>query len=172
MAKRRGRTRARSGKQDAGGIRMASRNGTVGDSAGASVVPRVLLGMVNGVEIVAAGALQFTREVLLTAVSGAANIGGEALTAAGAGARGVVSAASRMVGDIAGTAQGTFQEVLNNARHLRPGAARMALWRPAASVAGGPSATTQTPSTKALSPRRRGRRARPAVRPARTSVAA
>jgi hypothetical protein len=46
-----------------------------------SVVPRALLGAVNGVEIVAVGALQFARDVLLSAVSGAANIGAEALAA-------------------------------------------------------------------------------------------
>jgi hypothetical protein len=49
----------------------------------------VLVGAVDGVEIVAVGALQLAREVLLRTVSGAANIGAEALAATTAGARGV-----------------------------------------------------------------------------------
>ena len=169
MAKR--RARARVNGQDGSGGRTTSRGGMVGGSVDASVVPRVLLGAVNGVEIVAVGALQFTRDVLLSAVSGAANIGAEALGATVAGARGVVSAASRMVGDIAGTAQGTFQEALNNARHSRPGAARVALRRRAAPMASGPSETAPVTATEAPRSRRRARRPR-AARNGRARVAA
>lgn len=172
MARRRARVRARLGGQDARGIRTTNRDGIGGGSAEASVVPRVLLGAVNGVEIVAVGALQLTRDVLLSAVSGAASIGAEALTASVAGARGVVSAASRMVGDIAGTAQGTFREALDNARHSGLGTARGALRRPAARMAGRPGETmTAVPSTEEPRSRPRARR-RPAGRPARSRVAA
>lgn len=166
MARRRARTRARLGGPGDGGIRTTSRDGMVGGSAEASVVPRVLLGAVNGVEIVAVGALQLTRAVLLSAVSGAANIGTEALTATVAGARGVVSAASRMVGDIAGTAQGTFQEALENARHSRLRAGRGAPRRPAARMAGSRETMPTVPSTEEPRSRPRGRRG-PAGRPAR-----
>ena len=165
MAKRKRRTR--SGKAESARTRMADRNPAVGGNAEANVVPRVLLGLVNGVESVGTGALELTRGVLLSAVSGAVNIGAEALTAAGAGARGVVSAASRMVGDIAGTAQDTFQEVMNRST-------RRAQWRTAMSASGDASPATVAPSTSSgpSRPRRRGRRARPAIRPARTSAAA
>lgn len=170
MARRRVRTRARLGGPGDKGIRTTSRDGMGGEHAAASVVPRVLLGAVNGVEIVAVGALQLTRDVLLSAVSGAANIGAEALTATVAGARGVVSAASRMVGDIAGTAQGTFQEALANARHSRAG--RGALRRPAARMAGRSRETTPAvPSTEGPRSRPRARRG-PAGRPARARLAA
>jgi hypothetical protein len=80
------------------------------------MVPQMLLGAVDGVEVVAGGLLQLTRSVLLSAVSGAADIGAEALTATVSGARGVVSAASRMVGDMAGAAQSSFQEAVIRAR--------------------------------------------------------
>src|SRR5262245_56033936 len=125
MARRRGRARLEGQNGSGGGTRNRAAAASVG--AEASVVPRVLVGAVNGVEIVAVGALQLTRDVLVSTVSGAASIGAEALTATAGGVRGVVSAASRMVGDIAGTAQGTFWEAFDNARHARVGAARMAL---------------------------------------------
>jgi hypothetical protein len=170
MARRKVRTRARLGGPGDRGIRTTSQEGTVDGTAEASVVPRVLLGAVNGVEIVAVGALQLTRDVLLSAVSGAASIGSEALTATVAGARGVVSAASRMVGDIAGTAQGTFQEAIGNARRSRLGAARGAFRRPAARMAGRTGATMPAvPSTG--EPRARARRSS-AGRPARSRSAA
>jgi hypothetical protein len=133
------------------------------------MVPRVLLGAVNGVEIVAVGALQFTRDVLLSAVSGAANIGAEALNATVSGARGVVSATSQMVGDIAGTAQGTFQETLYNARHSRPGGARATLRRRAAPRADDSGETTAPVAAPAP---RRARRQRAATRNARVRAAA
>ena len=172
MARRRARTRARSGGPDASAIRTASKGGRAGGSAEASMVPRVLLGAVSGVELVAGGALQLTRDVLVSAVSGAASIGAEALTATVAGARGVVSAASRMVGDIAGTAQGTFREAIENARRTRLGAARGALRRPAARMAGR-SGEGMTGVPSAGEPRSRARaRRRPAARHARSRTAA
>src|SRR5919204_2843189 len=98
MAKGRTRARARSNRQNRDGRRM-SRGGPSLGSLDASVVPRVVVGAIDGVEIVAVGALRVARDVLLGAVSGAADIGAEALAATTAGARGMVSAASRMVGD-------------------------------------------------------------------------
>jgi hypothetical protein len=67
----------------------------------------VLRRAVDGVGVVAVGALELARNVLVTAVSGAATIGVEAVTATMAGASEVVSAASQTVADIARTAQGT-----------------------------------------------------------------
>jgi hypothetical protein len=127
MARRRARAGARSSRPN--GSRTTGREVT----PDVGVIPRVLLGAVNGVEIVAVGALQFSRDVLLS----------------------VVSAVSRMVGDIAGTAQGTIQEALYNARHARPGASRVALRRPAATAGSGEAATPVT-----VPSRRRGRRQR------------
>jgi len=72
-----------------------------------SVVPRVVAGALNGVELVVVGALRITRDVLVRAISGATVIGAEAVTATAAGVRGVVSAASRMIGNMAGAAQGS-----------------------------------------------------------------
>lgn len=133
----------------------------------AGVVPQVLLGAVDGVGVVAGGLLQLTRNVLLTAVSGAADIGAEALNATVSGARGVVSATSRMVGDMAGTARSTFVETVSLASHARGRASgRVAARRPPAAMA-----SRATPSD-AAQPSRPGRRARAAIRPARSRPAA
>jgi hypothetical protein len=172
MARRRARTRARSGGPGVSAIRTASKGGRAGERTEASMVPRVLLGAVSGVELVAGSALQLTRDVLVSAVSGAASIGAEALTATVGGARGVVSAASRMVGDIAGTAQGTLQEALASARGSRLGAARRGLRRPPARMAGrSGEAMTGVPSAGEPRSRARARR-RPAARHARSRTAA
>ena len=128
MAKR--RSRARSARQNGGPARAAD-VGRPGSGNPATVASRVLGDTLNGVEVVAVGVLRLARDVLVTAVSGAANIGAEALTATTAGTRGIASAASRMVGDIAGTAQSTFRDTLDNARHARPGDARKLLSRAA-----------------------------------------
>jgi hypothetical protein len=114
MTRRRVRTRARLGGPSDSRTKRVGRNGTV-DAA--SALPRALSAAVDGVESLAVGALRLTRDVLLGAVSGAASLGAEALTTTVAGARTVLTAASRMVGDMAGAAQGTFQE----ARRLRAG---------------------------------------------------
>jgi len=60
----------------------------------ANVIPRVLMGTVDGIEIVGVGTLELARNVLLRTVSGAANVGAEALTATTAGARRAVLAAA------------------------------------------------------------------------------
>jgi hypothetical protein len=115
----------------------------------------------HGVEVVAVGALQLTRDILLSTVSGAANIGAEALTATVSGIRGVVSATSHMVGDIAGTAQATFQEALSGARQTRRTAAATGLRRPTLRPvpARGGDSTVPAP-TGAARARRRGRQPR------------
>jgi hypothetical protein len=169
MAKGRANARRRSVRDGARRVRAARQR--VAGGVDASVIPRVLVGAVDGVEIVAGGALQLAREVLLRTVSGAANIGAEALAATTAGARGVVSAASQMVGDIASAAAGTFQDAVSNARHARVGRARATLRRPAAGFAGGGgNGTTAAASTDAGRPARRARGRRgPLHRPARAS---
>src|SRR5262245_2427856 len=123
MARRRARARARS---ERGVANRGAKRQAVGVGRDGYIVPRVLVGAVDGVGIVAVGALQLARDVLLSAVSGAANIGAEALTATVAGARSVLSATSRTVADIAGTAQGTFLATIDNVRHSRRGQARLA----------------------------------------------
>ena len=136
MAKRRAR---RSGRQNGNDARTTSGGEparTPGATAEPSMVPQVLLGAVNGIETVAVGALQLARNVLVSAVSGAADIGAEAVTATFAGTRGVVAAASRMVGDIATTAQSTVQETVSTARLSNgSGPGRVATRRPLAPMA-------------------------------------
>jgi hypothetical protein len=167
MARRRTRARARPDRSRAtgsgGGTRRRGADGIEGN-----VVPRVLMGAVDGVEVIGIGALQFARDVMQSAVSGAANIGAEALSAAMAGTRGVVSAASRMVGDIAGTAQGTLMATIDNARRPGAGAARMLSRRAGPLSQEADGRATSTASSVPASSRRRTRRLR-AVRP---SVAA
>jgi len=166
-------TRPRSGRKDETGSRM-TRNGAIAvGSPKASMVPHVLLGAVNRVENVAAGALQVTRDVLASTVSGAANIGAEALTATVGGVRGVVSVASRMVGDIAGTAQGTFLEAFDNARGARLNAAHVALRRPPSSMTSRSAQGGAAAPPAAAPPSRRGtKRPGTAVRQGRAKVAA
>ena len=169
MARR--RARARAGRQRTSGLATPSRNGLIGAGLDASAVPRMLVGAVNGIEIVAVGALQLARDVLLSAVSGAADVGAEALSATTAGARGVVSATSRMIGEIAGTAESTFRDAVNNARHSRLGAARVTLRRSPGRM---PGREEQPASAAAAGMRaRRGSKRPPRVaRPARPAVAA
>jgi hypothetical protein len=161
MARRKIRGRARAERRTVNGSTM---------TLNASSVPRALLGAVDGVGIVAVGTLQFARDVLLTAVSGAASIGAEALTATVAGTRGVVSAASQTVADIAVTAQSTVLAVIDNARHARRDVARRGPGRRSIPTSG--DAEPKVTSMDGSRGRRRGRRARAVSRPARPSVAA
>ena len=100
MARQKARARARVGRQDGGGNKATRRAGAVGGGTQGNLVARTLMGAVDGVEVVAVGALQLTRDVLMSAVSGAASVGAEAVSATVTGARGVVSATSRMVGGL------------------------------------------------------------------------
>ncbi|HEU5217707.1 MAG TPA: hypothetical protein VFU23_03565 [Gemmatimonadales bacterium] len=167
---RRGNRTARSEAHDTdAGRALRAREG------GIAVVPQVLLGAVDGVGVVAGGLLQLTRNVLLTAVSGAADIGAEALNGTVSAARGVVSATSRMVGDLAGTARSTFAETVSLATHSPGrGSARMAVRRPPVIIASRlPAAVEPNASPLAAAPSRRPtRRGRAAARPARSNAAA
>ena len=174
MAKRKAR---RSGRQNGNDARTTSGGETarmLDGTAESSMVPQVLLGAVNGIETVAVGALQLARNVLVSAVSGAADIGAEAVTATFAGTRGVVAAASRMVGDIATTAQSTLQETVSSAKQSRGSAlGQVAARRPLArmtSAAGEPSAGGNSLLERAAT-RRKATRPRAARQP-RTTVAA
>ena len=136
------------------------------DGGLAGVVPQVLLGAVDGVGVVAGGLLQLSRNVLLTAVTGAADIGAEALDATVSGARGVVSATSRMVGDMAGAARATFAETVSLARQSRGrGPARVAMRRPLATMSARPAASppSAAPAVHPQPARKPTRRARAAA---------
>jgi hypothetical protein len=172
MARQKARARARVGRQDGGGSRATRRAGTVAGGTKSNLVARTLTGAVDGVEVVAVGALQLTRDVLMSAVSGAASIGAEAVSATVTGARGVVSATSRMVGDIAGTAQGAFREALNNARQACRGTARVTLRRPALAAADGSETSGSARGGDESRSRQSARRRRAATREARTTEAA
>jgi len=170
MARRRRSVRARSQRNGANG---RTRGWGVIARLDPQMVPRVLLGAVDGVEIVAVGALQLARDVLLSAVSGAANVGAEAVTATVSGARGMLSATTQMVGEVAGTAQGALRAAVDNARRSGRSAARSTVRRPAAKMTEASGArSTAVSSSETPRSRRRTRRLRLATRPARPSVAA
>src|SRR5262249_2235155 len=103
-----------------------------------TAVPRVLLGTVDGVEAVTVGALHIACDVLVTTVSGVANIGATAVTATAEGTREIVSAASQAVANIVETAQGTVLATVDNVWNSRHGTARSAPRRGGAFMAGGP----------------------------------
>jgi hypothetical protein len=167
MAMDRTRTRARSNRRGING-RRTRRTTMRGWGVDTSVVPRALVGAVNGVEIVAVGALRITRDVLVRTVAGAADIGAEALAATTAGVRGVVSAATRMLGDIAGAARGGLRETLSSVSDARRGGQVGALTpSPADNRSAAASRSTLTRRS-----RRRTRGSRAAARPGRPSLAA
>ena len=168
MARR--RARARVGGRRAGGRATTSSDGLIGAGVDPGVVPRMLVGAVNGIEIVAVGALQLARDVLMSAVSGAADVGAEALAATTTGARGVVSATSRMIGEIAGTAESTLRDAVNNAKHARRGAAPATLRRPPARMTSREDEPRAASATAAA--RRRSTRAARTARPVRAVAAA
>jgi hypothetical protein len=170
MARRKARVRARSGRPGANGVGMRNRAGVRGGRADASMIPRVLTGAVEGIEIVAVGTLQLARDVVVSAVSGAANIGAEALTATTAGVRGVLSASAQLVGDVATTAQSTLLATIDNARRSGRASARLGSMRPAALTQQAGENVTSASSPK-MSRSRRGR-LRPVTAPASTSTAA
>ena len=166
MAMGRARTGARSSRLGRGRRRGRRTAMSVG-RLNTSVVPRVIVGAVNGLEIVAVGALRIARDVLVRTISGVADIGAEALTAATAGVRGVVSAASRTIGDIAGTTQGNVRNTLSNVTHAR--AARRTLGEPSTESAEASAASSADATRR---PRGRARGSRAASRSTRGSVAA
>ena len=168
MAMDRAHRRARSTRSGVGRGRTR-RTAASGAGLDTSVLSRVVVGAVNGLEVVVVGALHITRDVLVRTISGVADIGAEALTAAAGGVRGVVSAASRMIGDIAGTAQGDLRETMSNVTHRR-GSARSTLAAPSTGAA---DVTTAAPSADITRrPRGRKRGARAANRSTRGSIAA
>ena len=163
MARARARARAHSKRRMASGSTTTNRQ-AVNGRLNASVVPRVLLGAVDGIGAVAMGALQVARDVSASTVSGVANIGAAALTATAAGTRGVVSAAARTVAEFVATAQDTLLATTSDLKHSRRGPARLEPRRAAAAV-------TPQPSPHTSRARRGKRRPRVASRPARASVA-
>ena len=168
MARRRVRVRARSRRNVKTGGRVSNQVGRIGALNG-EVVPRVLVGAVDAVELIAVGALQLTRDVTMTAVSGVASIGAEALTATMSGARGIVSATSRLVGDVASAAQTTVRMTIDNARRSGRAAARSASRRPGLAAI---PATESAAAGSAPRAKRRTRRLRLATHVSRPSEAA
>ena len=158
MARRKARGRPRAARTAANKSRK---------TLNVTAVPRALVGAVDGVGMVAVGALQLARDVLLSGVSGVANIGAEALTATVAGTRSVVSAASQTVADVAVAARNGLLMTIDNARQPR----RMAA-RPTPSRRGNSTSDANAESTAGARPRRRGRRPRSVTRPSRPNMAA
>jgi len=89
-----------------------------GQTVEATLVPRVLVGTVNGVEALAIGVLQLARNVLLTTVSGTIDLGASLVGASAAAARGTVGVAARLVGETATVAQTTLQSTFAGARDI------------------------------------------------------
>jgi hypothetical protein len=171
MAKRRMRGRTRGRRNRANGNR--ARGPRLADRPDGNVVGRLLLGAVDGVEVIAVGALQLTRDVTVTTVSGVASIGAEAVSAVMQGARGIVSVTSQMIGDVAGAAQGTFRTTLENARRSGRGHARSASRGAVLAASDTFGSATPSASGRAASrARRRTSRLRLAPHPARPSEAA
>src|SRR5262245_26954652 len=171
MAKRRARGRARSARRGANAAGTIDRSRVSNGLMDANVIPRVLMGSVDGLEIVVVGTLEFARNVLMSTVSGAANVGAEVFTATTAGARRVVLAAAQMIGDVASTAQGTLRATIADARRPRRAAARPGPRRPAESTAQAAEVSLSSPKTSRS--RRRVRQPRPATgASSRTSEAA
>jgi hypothetical protein len=168
MAMDRAHTRARSTRSGVGRGRTR-RTAASGARLDTSVIPRVIVGAVNGLEIVVVGALHITRDVVVRTISGVVDIGAEALTAATAGVRGVVSAASRTIGDIAGATRGNLRDTLSNVTHHR-GTARSTLSEPSRATADVTAAAPNADITRR--PRGRKRKARAANRSTRGSIAA
>jgi hypothetical protein len=130
-----------------------------------SAVPRVLLDAVDRVEIVAGGALRFARDVLMSTASGAAYIGTEAFTTTLAITRGVVSAGSRMVGDMVGTAETTFLATADTAKRSPRDQVLLEPRRPTASMAARPEGRSTAAPVRPSRQRRRAGRPGAAARP-------
>jgi hypothetical protein len=114
MAKRRTRTRRT--------VQNRHRTDSQGWPAGArldtSVVPRLLVGAVNGVEALAIGALQLARNALTTVVTGAAELGTLVVSGSAVAARGVVQKTSELVGEAAGVATNTVRTTVTTAKDV------------------------------------------------------
>src|SRR5262249_17024030 len=95
--------------------------------------------------------LRLTRNVLMSAVSGAAEVGAEAVNATVSGAHGVVSAASRLVGDVAGAAQASVTETILVARQAgrRGGSRRPPVLTPSRSAPGPEPAAREAERSRA-----------------------
>jgi hypothetical protein len=133
----------------------------------------MLVGAVDGVGFVAVEALGLMRNVLVSAVSGAANIGVEAVDATVAGTRGVVTAASRAVAEITRAAQGAVQTSVDNARQAGRSAARTPRARSFASMNDQPTDGVRLVRSNDAEGGRRGRaRGRGVKRVAQPRVAA
>jgi hypothetical protein len=172
MARRRARVGARSARRGANGVRTINRARVSDGGVDANMIPRVLVGVVEGLEIVVVGTLQFARNVLLSAVTGTANIVTEALKATTGGARGVVSEAVQMVGNVAATAQGTVQATFDEARRSWRAPVRLRPRPPAALTEQAGERGRPVRPLKTSRSRRQVRRLRPVTGPSRTSTAA
>jgi hypothetical protein len=90
----------------------------VAASLDASIIPRLLVGTVNGVEALALGALQVARSVLLTVVSGVVDLGTQTVSASAGVARSSVTAVSGLAGELGGVAQRTVEATVASAQNM------------------------------------------------------
>jgi hypothetical protein len=114
MAKR--RTRARGADQN--GHRTDTSGWASRAGLDAGLVPRLLVGGVNGAEVLAIGALQLARNVLMTVATGAAELGTLVVSRSAGAARGVVQTTSELVGGAAGVATNTVRTTVTAAKDV------------------------------------------------------
>src|SRR5262245_36868134 len=160
MAKRTNRRSSR--KVNGSDARTNTDGGLTGMLARAiesSRVSEAFVGPANSLQAVTVGAAHLTRKAVVSAVSGAADIGAEAITAT----RGMFPSAFRIAGDISTSAQGVVQEV---ALSLKESSTRVLGWvapnRRLSSIAP-EGATEKSPAKRAT--RRRGTRGRTSRQP-------
>jgi hypothetical protein len=134
------------------------------------IVPRVLHGTVNGAEAIAVGALNMARTVLVTAITGTAELGAQVVATGADAARGAVDAVARFGTDLADVASSAARATMRAgadgaAASVRAGPAAWAGRKPLARApmrrrdqSEGTGATGTAVSAEA--PRRRGRRRR------------
>src|SRR4030095_9739579 len=115
MARRRVRSRAGAGRQNATASRTTGRRKVARGARDASVVSSVFGNVLTTVETGAVGAFRFGQEILGSGVPRAVSIGADTLKLSGGAAQGVRSVGSRMAESIVGTAQGVYQDALATA---------------------------------------------------------
>jgi hypothetical protein len=167
MAKR--RTRRRQATQN--GRRTDTQGWRAGTGLDASVVPKLLVGAVNGVEILAIGALQLARNALTTVVTGAAELGTRVIAGSAVAARGVVRTTSELVGEAAGVATNTVRTTVTTAKDvgvdvgqaIRSGPGRTMSSRTRSRVEPSAAATAAVSPDGSRQKRARGRKAQSAA---------
>src|SRR5262245_22597952 len=113
-----------------------------------SVIPRVVVGAVNGAEVLAIGAIQLARNTLTAIVGGTAELGTRAVTGTAVAARGIVGTTFEIAGEAAGVATNTVRTAVTTAKDV--GAEMKQVFRrgPRRPTSSEIHATTKSPATQ------------------------